>query len=141
MMIANILHRETIEALVGARTFERGEKCFRARRVTKVVADVGQLRGVVRPATDGRADYEVRMWIKEDGLAYRCTCPVGEDGRFCKHAVATALAHLEQIETAIEGELADLARKLNAVPHAELVAHLVRAARDESAIRIVLARL
>jgi uncharacterized Zn finger protein len=141
MTLANILHRETIEALVGARTFERGENCFRARRVTKIIADVGQLRGIVRPGTDGRADYEVRMWIKEDGLAYRCTCPVGEEGRFCKHAVALALAHVAQSELAMEGQLATLARKLHAVPHAELVEYLLRVAREDPTLRNALTRL
>jgi hypothetical protein len=47
--IANILHRETIAVLVGAKVFERGEACFAAGRVLRVEAGRGELRGSVRP--------------------------------------------------------------------------------------------
>src|SRR5262245_39652427 len=45
--IANILHRETIAVIVGSQTFERGERCFAAKRVQRVEASRGELRGVV----------------------------------------------------------------------------------------------
>jgi len=35
-----------------------------------------------------------------DSVAYDCDCPVEQEGDFCKHCVATALAWLEQRTTA-----------------------------------------
>ena len=137
-LIAHVLHRETIEALVGARTFERGDRCFRAKRVLSVAVDAGQLRGKVRPSESGRADYEVRVWTKEDGIAYRCSCPVGEEGRFCKHAVAIALAHLEQVEREAISVLDRIAMKLAALPHDVFVMRLAERARTDEHLRAVL---
>jgi len=139
--IANILHRETIAALVGERTYERGERCFRARRVVRALVDAGQVRGTVRPGTAGRADYEVRIWIREDGLAYHCTCPVGTDGSFCKHAVAVALAHLDALEHASDPRTDAIERALRTLTHDELVSRLVAAAHVDSTLRSALARL
>lgn len=36
--------------------------------------------------------YAVELWAGSSGEAgWSCTCPVAEDARFCKHAVAVAL--------------------------------------------------
>jgi len=86
--IANILHRDTIAVIVGSKVFERGEECFASGRVLHVDAGRGELRGAVRPQEIGRAVYSVRIWVREEGLAYECTCPMGEQQQFCKHAVA-----------------------------------------------------
>ena len=139
--IANILHRDTIAAIVGERTYERGRRCFQAKRVVRVEIDAGQIRGSVRPATAGRADYDVRVWIREDGLAYHCTCPVGDDGKFCKHAVAIALAHLDASEHAAEAHLLDIERTLRALPQSVLVTRLVAEARSSAAMHEALARM
>ena len=101
---------------------------LRGEAVLGVAVDAGQLRGKVRPSESGRADYEVRVWTKEDGIAYRCTCPVGEEGRFCKHAVAIALAHLDQVEHEAVGMLDRVAMKLASMPH-ERVRRATRRAR------------
>src|SRR5258708_4924649 len=73
--IASILHRDTIAALVGAATYTRGDECFRGGRVVRIELGAGQLRGVVRPQAAGRSFYEVKIWVKEDGIAYACSCP------------------------------------------------------------------
>jgi uncharacterized Zn finger protein len=75
--IASVLHRDTLAVLVGNRTYERGE-----------------LRGTIKPNESGRAPYQVRIWVRAEGMAYQCTCPIGADRQFCKHGVAVALAHL-----------------------------------------------
>ena len=137
-LIAHVLHRETIEALVGARTFERGDRCFRAKRVLTVSVDTGQLRGKVRPSESGRADYDVHVWTKEDGIAYRCTCPVGEEGRFCKHAVAIALAHLDDAEREGAAMLDRVVSKLVAMPREALLMRLAERARTDEHLRSVL---
>jgi len=126
--IASVLHRETIALIVGNRTFERGEQCFAAGRVLEVEATRGELRGTIRPAESGRAPYKVRIWVRAEGIAYHCTCPIGADRQFCKHGVALALAHLDQARVTPS---ADLRARLLAVEPAALVDQLLeRAARD-----------
>ena len=43
----------------------------------------------------GTYRYRVSLAVDEEELEYDCTCPVGTDGLFCKHAVAVALSWLE----------------------------------------------
>ncbi len=127
--IANILHRETIAVIVGSQTFERGEKCFAARRVQQVEASRGELRGRVSPTERDRAPYVVRIWVRDDGLAYECTCPIGIKQQFCKHTVAIALAHLENERAEAERGLGVLREALSTIPQPALVERLLVLAR------------
>jgi uncharacterized Zn finger protein len=139
--IANILHRATLAMIVGSKTFERGEKCFTGGRVLGVQSGPGELCGVVRPQEAGRAPYEVRIWVRDDGLAYQCTCPIGEARQFCKHAVAIALAHLEREQHRAERDLAALRRDLMNVSMAALLDGLVEHARLDSDLLDALKRI
>ena len=139
--IANILHRETIAVLVGTKVFERGEACFAAGRVLRVEAAPGELRGSVRPESRGRPIYAVRIWLREDGLAYECTCPMGVNQQFCKHTVAIALAHLEKEHLAAEREHSLLRRRVMAVDPMVFVDRLLDHARTDSNLASVLTRL
>jgi len=129
--IANILHRDTIAVIVGSQTFERGEKCFVAKRVQKVEANGGELRGVVSPTERNRRPYVVRIWMREEGLAYECTCPIGVTRQFCKHTVAIALAHLEQERADAERGLSVLREALIAIPQGALLEGLLVLARRD----------
>jgi uncharacterized Zn finger protein len=139
--IANILHRETIAVIVGSKTFERGERCFTAKRVTRVEASRGELRGVVQPSESGRAPYRVRIWVRDEGLAYECTCPIGEQMQFCKHTVAIALAHLEQERVEAERGLGILREALGAIPQPALIDGLVVLARRDADLADTLKRM
>lgn len=139
--IANILHRNTIALLVGAKVFERGEACFLSGRVLRTEAARGELRGSVRPELRGRAVYAVRIWVREEGLAYECTCPMGVQRQFCKHAVAVALAHLEKERQEAEGEFALLRERVMAVDAAVLVERLLERARTDPGLLAVLTQL
>ena len=139
--IANILHRATLSVLVGTKVFERGEACFASGRVVRVEAGRGELRGVVKPQESGRAAYAVRIWVREDGLAYACTCPIGEQQQFCKHTVAIALAHLEQQKVESEREFSLLRRKVMAVDPMVLVDRLLDHARKDPTLIAVLQQL
>jgi uncharacterized Zn finger protein len=139
--IANILHRATIAVIVGSKTFERGEECFTAKRVVKVESKQGELKGVVRPNEHGRAPYIVRIWMREEGLAYECTCPIGERRQFCKHTVAIALAHLEIERQEAEQGLAILRRALATIPGESLVEGLVELARSDPELNVTLKRM
>lgn len=139
--IANILHRDTIAVIVGSKTFERGEACFAGGRVTTVETTRGELRGVVRPQETGRVPYRVRVWVRDEGVAFECTCPIGERQQFCKHTVAIALAHLEQERRDAEHGLAVLREALDAITPAALVDGLIILARRDPAVGDDLKRL
>jgi uncharacterized Zn finger protein len=139
--IANILHRGTIAVLAGKRTFDRGERCHADGRVESVEAARGELRGVVRPREPGRAAYVVRLWVRAEGLAYECTCPVGTERQFCKHNVAIALAHLERERRDAERGLEVLRQALVAIPGDALVDGLLVLARRDAGVADSLKRL
>jgi uncharacterized Zn finger protein len=131
--IANILHRETIAVIVGSQIFERGEKVFAEKRVAAVEATRGELRGRVMPTERHRAPYVVRIWVREEGLAYECTCPIGVKLQFCKHTVAIALAHLEKERQDAERGLGILREALMTVHQPALVERLLILARRDPA--------
>ena len=130
--IANILHRETIAVIVGSHTFERGERCFNQKRVRSVEASRGELRGVVQPTESYRSPYTVRIWVRDEGLAYECTCPIGIKQQFCKHTVAIALAHLEQERAEAERGLGVLREALGAITQPTLIEGLLMLARRDA---------
>jgi uncharacterized Zn finger protein len=147
--IANILHRETIAVIVGAQTFQRGEKVFAAGRVDKVEVAGGELKGVVKP-TEAGAPYVVRIWMREEGLAYECTCPIGQRRQFCKHTVAIALHHLEtermeaqqRLDVPREEQGLDVLRQaLATIPHERLIDGLLVLARHDPGWSDALKRL
>src|SRR5690349_21052276 len=86
--LKNVLTRNALRRLAGARSFERGEDYFDGGRVTSLVEHRGKLTAIVQ----GSEDYRVELSVRIGELDYDCTCPVGEDGAFCKHCVATGLA-------------------------------------------------
>lgn len=139
--IANILHRDTIAVLVGSKVFERGEAVFASGRVMRVDAGRGELRGAVKPQESGRAAYAVRIWVRDEGLAYECSCPMGEQQQFCKHTVAIALAHLEKQRREAERELAVLRRQVMAVDPIVLVDRLLEHAKSDPVLAAVLKQL
>ena len=139
--IANILHRDTIAVIVGSQTFERGEACFKSRRVERVEASPGELRGVVRPSEQGRRPYAVRVWVRDEGVAFECTCPIGVRLQFCKHTVAIALAYLEKERAEAEQGLALLRQALSALPQGRLVEGLLVMARRDGELSTELRRM
>jgi uncharacterized Zn finger protein len=139
--VANILHRDTIAMIVGGKTFERGESCFREGRVLGVESGTGELCGVVRPNEAGRSPYEIRIWVRDDGLAYECSCPVGKSRQFCKHAVAVALAHLQKENQRAEVQLSALRVELMNVSMAALLDGLVQHARLDRTLLDALTRI
>jgi uncharacterized Zn finger protein len=139
--VANILHRDTIAMIVGGKTFERGEECLASGRVLGVDSASGEICGVVRPVEPGRAHYEIRIWVRDDGLAYECSCPMGAKRQFCKHAVAVALAHLQNDRQRGERELGALRLELMNVSMAALLDGLVEHARLDRSLLSALQRI
>ena len=91
--IANILHQDTIRRLSTDGAFERGRAYFTEGRVVELSRKDGSVVAKVK----GSEAYAVRIWMHEDSLAYACSCPMGQERWFCKHAVAVALAFVGSI--------------------------------------------
>ncbi len=88
--LTGLLDARLLRRLAGARAFERGEDYFAGGHVG-AIAEQG---GVITAKVQGSRTYRVKLWGSGDALDYACTCPVGDDGQFCKHGVALGLAWL-----------------------------------------------
>ncbi|CAJ3269384.1 SWIM zinc finger family protein [Burkholderia pseudomallei] len=90
--LSDVLTLAEIESLTDRKTFARGKAYFHEGAVSRLEAD----DGVVRASVQGTHRYSVEFGVGDDSeLTYECDCPVGEDGIFCKHAVAVALSWIE----------------------------------------------
>lgn len=136
--LTNVLHRDTLAMIVGGRTFSRGEECFDEGRVLGVQSQGGELAGLVKPAEKGRQAYEVRIWVREDGLSFDCTCPIGNTRQICKHTVAVTLAHLDQERRRADAELSALKGRLMELSMNQLLDGLLSRARHEPSLRAAL---
>lgn len=132
-MLVGILHRDVIRRLVDDRTFERGQTYAAQGRVTELVRQDRSLSAVVK----GTTDYRVSIHAKGDVLAHSCTCPVGEDGAFCKHAVAVVLAWVADVSPESLPAKGDV---IEPPPRAEIeaLARRAQAMSRELAIKILL---
>jgi uncharacterized Zn finger protein len=139
--LTSVLHRDTLAMIVGGKTFGRGEECFRDGRVLGVQAAGGELAGLVKAQEDGRPPYEVRIWVKEDGLAFDCTCPMGTSDRVCKHTVAVTIAHLEQERLKVDQQLDALREKLMDLSLNQLFEGLLERARVDRSVLTALEEL
>jgi uncharacterized Zn finger protein len=86
-----LIERESLRRVAGGRSFDRGEEYFASGRVTRLAEDGGKIVAEVR----GTRTYRIMLWAEDGELEYACTCPMGEDGEFCKHCVAVGLAWLD----------------------------------------------
>lgn len=76
----------------GAVTYERGEAYAASGRVVSLDLTARGLTGIV----EGSEPYDVALIVEGDEVGGACDCPQGEDGWFCKHQVALALAWLDE---------------------------------------------
>lgn len=122
--LANILHRSTIEALVGRRTLARGEAYYREGRVEALARKATSIESRVR----GTTRYLVRIWVNADGLAYSCTCGDAAKGHFCKHAIATSIAWIDRTGDAPATRLAE---RVGSMGKRDLVRLVLEVAKDD----------
>lgn len=98
-----VIDEESLRTLAGDRSYERGQAYFANGHVhTLAVEREGGVRGTV----DGTKRYRVQLRLTSFGLDGRCNCPYGDQGEFCKHCVAVALAWLDSKPAGSEGESA-----------------------------------
>lgn len=89
--LVGFVDRRLLRRMAGARAFGRGEDYFSGGHVGAVIEQDGAIAAKVQ----GTRPYRVKLRRDGDALDYSCTCPVGQDGAFCKHGVAVGLAWLE----------------------------------------------
>ena len=140
MVTAGPAARELLLRLAGPKAFVRGEAYLDRGRVRSLHQDGPVLAGVV----DGSESYRVEVRRGGSGrpeLIAACTCPHGADGRFCKHAVAVALAGLADPAEEERVPEEDLRGWLERQRHGTLVALLAEAAEADAALAARLAAL
>lgn len=89
--LRQLITRENVARLAGPQFFERGERYHAAGNVRSIM----QHGNAIFATVEGSENYEVRFAAVSDELRHECSCPVGQDGEFCKHCVAAALAWIE----------------------------------------------
>jgi uncharacterized Zn finger protein len=97
--LSEVITEKTLRSLAGGRSYSRGEDYFESG----LVGPVSEKNGVISAKVHGSHTYDSRLKIEAEGkgrfrLNHACTCPVGRDGDFCKHAVALGLAWIEKNE-------------------------------------------
>ncbi len=88
--LADLITEPALEEVAGDRSFARGVEYFRSGAVERLVFRDGRISARVV----GTDVYSVKLWPEGRRLEWDCTCPMGADGEFCKHLVATGLAWL-----------------------------------------------
>jgi uncharacterized Zn finger protein len=89
--LSEVLTLAAVQSLADTKTFARGKAYFH----DGVVSRLEERDDVVRATVRGTHRYRVELAADDGELAYDCNCPVGDEGAFCKHAVAVALSWLE----------------------------------------------
>lgn len=131
--LVDVLTLRAIQKLADTGTLSRGTAYFHDGAVGLLDADEYEVRARVQ----GTRRYRVRLATGSDGeLQYECDCPVGDDGTFCKHAVAVALSWLENAGE----EVFEPSEKESAKPRKKLKTHDEQIRKyleslDESALR------
>ena len=135
--LGEVFNRRRVRSLAGPRSFERGEDYARSGTVTKLRVTGASAEATVR----GSAPYKVHLGVDDGEPAFSCTCPVGAEGSFCKHAVALAIVaagpRSTRQQAAVEADV-DVRTYLEGLAHERLVDLVLELA---SADELALARL
>ena len=96
--LARILTWDRLRKTAGGQSFQRGRAYWSAGRVLTITEHAGTVTARVR----GTRFYQVELWVEQGDLGYDCTCPLGEEGVFCKHCVAAGLAWIAEASAAAQ---------------------------------------
>ncbi|MBE9077447.1 hypothetical protein IQ241_09075 [Romeria aff. gracilis LEGE 07310] len=89
---SDILDEDLLMDLAGDRYYERGVGYFERGRVHSLA----QYDERITAEVHGTEVYQVRLWLEDNELASRCSCPLGVEGAFCKHCVAVGLTWIAE---------------------------------------------
>ncbi|HYV01390.1 MAG TPA: SWIM zinc finger family protein, partial [Actinomycetota bacterium] len=121
--------------LAEGRSFERGAAYADAGKVRNLKVLDDEASATVR----GTRQYNVRLWLEGGAPAFSCTCPVGEEGLFCKHCVAVGL-RLSETDPATAGldpkrPTVDLRRHLEGFDKSRLIDLLLEETGNDELLR------
>ena len=122
-----------LRQLVEDGIFMHGETCFSEGAVRALR---GRANGGVEARVDGTRAYRVRLRLDDGALDYDCSCPLGQDGDFCPHAVAVGLAwHAgaagQPMAAVPDRDVADMRSYLLGLDKAALIDLLIDQARHD----------
>ena len=132
-----LLDAPTLRRLARAESFRRGRSYFNDGAVESLTEDVGSINAKVI----GTKPYRAKLWVDGNALGYSCSCPVGDDGDFCKHLVAVGLSALAgrlkpmKVERKPQLTMKDLKAYLEGEEKVSLVKMLMERAEWDDALR------
>ncbi len=131
MSTLDCITERILRTRAGERWFARGEAYHKQARITDLETHHDSISARVR----GTDTYRVRLSCRNNRLTYNCTCPVGEDGNFCKHCVAVGLAWLSQSADKQLRSKSSLQTFLENMDHQQLVDLIVAEASNNRRLR------
>ncbi len=134
--LSDVITEKRLRAEAGDRAYARGAAYFESGAVTDLVVS----EETINARVVGGDEYAVQLWNDNGALGYSCTCPVGENGEFCKHDVAAGLAWLADRQTAPPAkrgrdDLAGIREWLAGAPREQLVELLLEQALNDPGLR------
>jgi uncharacterized Zn finger protein len=133
--LGDLIDRNALRQLAGSRYYRRGEGYFEDGAIESLRVVDETITGKVR----GTHLYRTELSVDEGEIVFACSCPLGMDGEFCKHLVATGLAWLsrgassdDRFETKSRE---DLRRFLSKKKKVELVEMIVEQTDRDDALR------
>lgn len=90
--LSSYLSDFTLRRLAGSQGYRRGAEYFQDARVKSLT----EKNGGITASVQGTEKYRVQLKVDKQKaeLQFSCACPVGVEGRFCKHLVAAGLQWL-----------------------------------------------
>lgn len=133
------MNEAVIRRMADEPSFQRGLDYFSHGHVEWCEETGEGVQALVR----GNREYTVTLTSEDGVLDYDCDCPAGEDGAFCKHCVAAALAFLKQTAASKPGKrskskevtLADAKKILEGEDKAALLGMLLEWAKNDKQLR------
>lgn len=129
-LLAGLVTEAALAKLAGERSYARGIGYFRQG----AVLDLVRTRDALKARVLGSDEYRVTLRAAGRTLEWSCTCPLGEEGTFCKHAVATGLAWLDG-GGASDDEIAPLRSYLAEQSKERLIELLLEQASEDPELR------
>ena len=131
------------------RSWERGMDYFEEGRAEILFDD----EGVIKARVAGSQNYKVRLCVEGGKVCGQCSCPIGDEGVFCKHLVAVGLTYLKEDAEDLDGKapgnkapsqsrsgrphvtLEDVRQYLSRQDPARLVEMILRQVEDDDRLR------
>lgn len=143
--IVDSFDTDVVELLASPPSISRGRAYAADGRVTITTFSDTELQADVR----GTTRYRVRLWTEGGAHRWRCDCPVGLNGEFCKHSVAAlasaAAPEARPAATSVGDpdprEPDELARFLASLPPEQLASLVLEQAEIDHQFRTRLSRL